>query len=160
MFVLNSLVTNIVRIDHFYIVLIEMVATSTHKLNTNRNSGCKTRIIQVVSNRNTNIAIIVVHHEEFNVNTCKIDKFYSITNKPNNYDTIIIVINMVDIITHQVGYISHFTMDCFNDIRNSSGTAAYFIVSDYNVFKFGSRMNTTNTVKIFKKLQFIIVRYC
>ena len=132
LFVFSLVVTIIVQIDHIYIVRIKMVVMSTHKLNTNRHNGCKARIIQFMFNRNTN-TIIVIHHEEFNVNIHKIDKFYSITNTANNYDTIIIVINMVDIITHQL---------------------------DNNVFKFDvvvSRMNTTNTDKIFKILQFIVV---
>ena len=101
----------------------------------------------------------IVHHEEFNVNTYKTDKFYLITTRNANNDTIIIVINTVDIITHELGYISCFIMDCFN-ICNSSGSAAYFIVIDYNMFNFGlvaPRMNTTNTLKIFKTSQFIIV---
>ena len=162
MSVFNSIDVIMVQIDHIYIILIMMGVinmSSIHKLNTNRNNGRETRTIQFVYNGNKNIAIVLVHCEEFNVNVSRMDKSYSITNTANNFDTSIIVINTIDIIIHQIGYISYFTTDGSTDGRNSPGTAIYFVI-DYKKFKFAlvvSKMITTNTPEIFEIFVFIIV---
>ena len=161
--IFNSIDIIIVRIEHIYLILIMMDVInmiSIHKLGTKRNNGCETTTIQFVSNGNKNIAIIVVHYEEFNVNIYRMDKFYSITDKTNNVDASIIVINTINIIIHQIGYISYFTTADSNDACNSPGTAVYFIAIDYHKFKLAlvvSKMNTTNTLEIFEIFLFIIV---
>ena len=163
--VFNSIDIIVARIDHIYIIFIMMDVInmiSIRKLNANRNNGCtcKTRIIQFVLHGNKHIAIIVVRYQKFNVNVCIMDKFYSTTHKTNNFDTRIIVINTIDIIMHQIGHISHFTSDGFNDVCNSPGTVEYFIAINYNTFKLElavSKMDTTNTLKTFKIFLFTIV---
>ena len=169
--VLNSIATILARIDHDYIILIMIVVInviSIHKLDSNRNNGRKlrefkkTRIIWFFFNRNKNIATIVVQYKKFNANILIMDKLYSTTNTAKNSHTTRIIINMIDIIEHKtdIDYIYHFTMDGFNDISNSSSTAVYFMMIDYNVFEFDlvvSKINTTNATKIFKILQFIII---
>ena len=162
-FVFISMVAIIFGTDHVYIILIMIAVVnviSIHKLNKTRNNGYKTSTIQFVCNRNTNIAIRVVHFEEINTNIYEMHKLCSIANKANNFDTIIIVINTINIIIHKISYISYFTMKCFDHICNLSCIAVYFIVPDYNVFELGlvaSKKNTANEDKILKILQFIIV---